>query len=69
MCQTIRELGGTIPENLPVAKRIKKVENRAEKGIAKSGRGITACSLGRGGKGVRRDFQHIAVHGREQPCM
>lgn len=29
--QTIRELGGTMPENLPVAESIKKVESREKK--------------------------------------
>ena len=29
--QTIRELGGTMPENLPVAENIKKVESREKK--------------------------------------
>jgi DNA-damage-inducible protein D len=29
--QTIRELGGTMPENLPVAESIKKVESREQK--------------------------------------
>ena len=29
--QTIRELGGTMPENLPTAESIKKVENREKK--------------------------------------
>jgi DNA-damage-inducible protein D len=29
--QTIRELGGTMPENLPVAESIKKVEIREKK--------------------------------------
>jgi DNA-damage-inducible protein D len=29
--QTIRELGGTMPENLPVAQNIKKVESRQKK--------------------------------------
>lgn len=29
--QTIHELGGTMPENLPVAENIKKVESREKK--------------------------------------
>ena len=29
--KTIHELGGTMPENLPVAESIKKVENREKK--------------------------------------
>ena len=29
--QTIHELGGTMPENLPVAESIKKVESREKK--------------------------------------
>jgi DNA-damage-inducible protein D len=29
--QTIRDLGGTMPENLPVAESIKKVESREKK--------------------------------------
>ena len=29
--QTISELGGTMPENLPVAESIKKVESREKK--------------------------------------
>lgn len=32
--RTIHELGGTMPENLPVAENIKKVESRAEKSAA-----------------------------------
>jgi DNA-damage-inducible protein D len=32
--QTIRELGGTMPENLPVAESIKKVESREKKRLA-----------------------------------
>ncbi len=31
--QTIHELGGTMPENLPVAESIKKVESREKKRI------------------------------------
>ena len=31
--RTIRELGGTMPENLPVAENIKKVESREKKRI------------------------------------
>jgi DNA-damage-inducible protein D len=34
--QTIEELGGTMPENLPVAESIKKVETRERKGIRES---------------------------------
>jgi DNA-damage-inducible protein D len=33
--QTIRELGGTMPEDLPVAESIKKVEARQRIGIKK----------------------------------
>jgi DNA-damage-inducible protein D len=32
--QTIRELGGTMPEELPVAESIKRIENKAKKQIA-----------------------------------
>jgi DNA-damage-inducible protein D len=31
--QTIRELGGTMPENLPIVESIKKVESRARKNV------------------------------------
>lgn len=31
--QTIRELGGTMPENLPVADSIKKIETKERKRI------------------------------------
>ena len=31
--QTVHELGGTMPENLPLAESIKKVESREKKGL------------------------------------
>ena len=33
--QTIKELGGTMPENLPAAESIKKLENKAKKALKK----------------------------------
>jgi DNA-damage-inducible protein D len=33
--QTIKEIGGTMPENLPVADSIKKVESKTKKGLKK----------------------------------
>ena len=37
--QTIRELGGTMPENLPAPENIKKIEGRAKKQLkARNGR-------------------------------
>ena len=35
--QTIRELGGTMPENLPAADSIKKIETQERKRIGKAG--------------------------------
>ena len=33
--QTIKELGGTMPENLPAAESIKKLESKAKKALKK----------------------------------
>ena len=38
--QTIRELGGTMPENLPTAESIKSVENKQKKLIEKENKEI-----------------------------
>ena len=35
--QTIKELGGTMPENLPVAENIKKIETKQRKQLGKTG--------------------------------
>jgi DNA-damage-inducible protein D len=39
--RTIHELGGTMPENLPLAESIKKVESREQKRLKAEQKGAT----------------------------
>jgi hypothetical protein len=44
--KTIHELGGTMPENLPVAESIKKVESREKKRLRAEQKKITGEQAG-----------------------
>jgi DNA-damage-inducible protein D len=44
--KTIHELGGTMPENLPVAESIKKLESREKKRLKAEQRKITGEQAG-----------------------